>query len=88
MLKLDLLSEAVKAKEEGLIKHISFSFHGNPDDFPYMIERAPMLESLLIQYKILDRSNEKGIEYKISVPENVKVIFENRGKDNVNFIYE
>lgn len=66
MLKLDLLSEAVKAKEEGLIKHISFSFHGNPDDFPYMIQRAPMLETLLIQYNILDRSNEKGIEYMAS----------------------
>ena len=31
---------------------------------------------------------EKGIDYKISVPENVKVIFENRGKDNINFIVE
>ena len=66
MLKLDLLSEALKAKEEGLIRHISFSFHGNPDDIPYIIEKAPMLESLLIQYNILDRSNEKAIDYMAS----------------------
>ena len=66
MLKLDLLSEALKAKEEGLIRHISFSFHGNPDDIPYIIEKAPMLESLLIQYNLLDRSNEKAIDYMAS----------------------
>ncbi len=66
LLKYDLLTEALKAKEEGLIKHISFSFHGNPDDLPYIIEKAPMLETLLVQYNILDRSNEKGIEYVAS----------------------
>ena len=31
---------------------------------------------------------EEGIDYKISVPENVKIVFENRGKDNINFIVE
>ena len=66
MLKYDLLSEALKAKEEGLIRHIAFSFHGNPDDLEYIIAKAPMLESMLIQYNILDRSNEKGIEYVAS----------------------
>ena len=66
MLKYDLLSEAMKAKDEGLIKHISFSFHGNPDDLEYIISKAPMLETMLIQYNILDRSNEKGLEYVAS----------------------
>jgi len=66
ILRLDLLSEARKAKEEGLIKHISFSYHGNPDDLPYIIEKAEVLESMLIQYNLLDRSNEKGIEYAAS----------------------
>ncbi|MBQ6053350.1 MAG: aldo/keto reductase [Clostridia bacterium] len=66
MLKYDLLNEALKAKEEGLIKHISFSFHGDPNDLEYIIAKAPMLETMLIQYNILDRSNEKGIEYVAS----------------------
>ncbi len=66
MLKYDLLSEAMKAKDEGLIKHISFSFHGNPDDLEYIISKAPMLETMLIQYNTLDRSNEKGLEYVAS----------------------
>jgi predicted aldo/keto reductase-like oxidoreductase len=66
MVRYDLLSEALKAKEEGLIKHISFSFHGDPDDLEYILNKAPMLETMLIQYNILDRSNEKGIEYVAS----------------------
>jgi len=63
VLKLGLLKEAQKAIDEGLIHHLSFSFHGNPKDIPYIIETAEMFSSVLIQYNLLDRSNEEAIEY-------------------------
>lgn len=66
IIPLGLLEEAIKAKNEGLIKHISFSFHGNPDDIKYIIDKAPMLETLLVQYNLLDRSCEEQIAYAAS----------------------
>ena len=62
-----LLEAAAKAKEEGLIRHISFSFHDDPSAIKYIIdtseERGVKMESLLCQYNILDRSNEEMIRY-------------------------
>ncbi len=67
ILKEDLLSEAAKAKEEGLIRHISFSFHDHPSAIKYIVdtaeERGVKLESMLCQYNLLDRSNEEMIKY-------------------------
>lgn len=61
------LEEAQKAKDEGLIRHISFSFHDKPHVIKYIIDtceqRGIKMESLLCQYNILDRSNEEMIEY-------------------------
>lgn len=67
ILKYDLLEEAAKAKEEGLIRHISFSFHDDPSVIRYIIETAkehgvPM-ESMLVQYNLIDRSNEEMLAY-------------------------
>ncbi|MCL2399648.1 MAG: aldo/keto reductase [Defluviitaleaceae bacterium] len=53
---------ALKAKEQGLIRHISFSFHDNPDNMPEIIDSG-LFESVLLQYNLLDRSNEENIEY-------------------------
>lgn len=62
-----LLEAAAKAKEEGLIRHISFSFHDHPSAIKYIVdtaeERGVKLESLLCQYNLLDRSNEEMIKY-------------------------
>lgn len=66
ILRLGLLEEAVKAKQEGLIKHIAFSFHGNPEDIKYIIDKAGVMESMLVQYNLLDRSCEEPIEYAAS----------------------
>ncbi|GHU69030.1 aldo/keto reductase [Clostridia bacterium] len=54
------LDEARKAKEEGLIRHISFSFH---DDSANLVKIAQTgsFESVLSQYNLLDRSNEESI---------------------------
>lgn len=70
ILGLNLLEEAAKTKEEGLIRHISFSFHDDPANIKYIIDSAagrgiPM-ETMLVQYNILDRSNEEMIAYAAS----------------------
>jgi uncharacterized protein len=54
------LGAATKAKEEGLIKHISFSFHDAAENLPKLIDTGAF-ESMLVQYNLLDRSNEAGI---------------------------
>jgi len=63
VMKFGLKKEAEKAIDEGLIKHISFSFHGDVNDIPYVVETFEMFSSALIQYNLLDRSNEKNIDY-------------------------
>jgi len=62
VLKYDLLREAQKAKDEGLIKHISFSFHDRPEVMKRIID-VGIFESVLCQYNLLDRSNEEAMAY-------------------------
>lgn len=52
---LGLLEEAEKLKAEGKIRHISFSFHDEPASLKYIIDNGPQLESVLLQYNLLDR---------------------------------
>lgn len=64
---LKLLDEARKCKEEGLIRHISFSFHDDASAIKHIIDTSeefgvPM-ETMLVQYNLLDRSNEEMITY-------------------------
>ncbi len=65
-LKIDVkdgpMTEALKAKEEGLIKHISFSFHDKPENMIQLIDTG-YFESVLCQYNMLDRSNEQAIAH-------------------------
>jgi len=63
---LKLLDEARKAKEEGLIRHISFSFHDDAGTIRHIIDRAEIMETMLVQYNLLDRSNEEMIAYAAS----------------------
>lgn len=56
------MEEALKAKEEGLIKHISFSFHDDPKNMLKIIDSG-YFETVLCQYNLLDQSNAEGIEY-------------------------
>ncbi len=56
------LQELQQAKEEGLIRHISFSFHDKPEALPKLVDLG-IFESVLCQYNLLDRSNEAGIAY-------------------------
>lgn len=63
IVKKDLLTEARKALDEGLIKHMSFSFHDNPDNMKYIIDKGEIFSSVLMQYNLLDRGNEKAMAY-------------------------
>ncbi|NLE14094.1 MAG: aldo/keto reductase [Clostridiales bacterium] len=56
-----LLDEARKAMDEGLIRHLAFSFHDDPDNMAYIIERGEIFASVLMQYNLLDRSNEEAL---------------------------
>lgn len=62
-----LLEAAARAKEEGLIRHISFSFHDHPSAIKHIIDTSEAcgvkMESILCQYNLLDRSNEEMIKY-------------------------
>ncbi len=62
VLKLGLLKEAKKAKEEGLIKHISFSFHDKPEVMKRILNLG-IFSSVLCQYNLLDRTNEEAMAY-------------------------
>ena len=56
------IDAAIKAKAEGLIRHISFSFHSKPEDIKKLVD-LDIFDSLLCQYNCIDRSNEEGIAY-------------------------
>jgi len=56
------LDEAHKAKEEGLIRHISFSFHDTPEALVRLIDSGHF-ESMTVQYNLLDRANEQAIHH-------------------------
>lgn len=63
ILPMGLLEEAVRLKKTGKIRHISFSFHDTPEALKHIIDNGPQLESVLLQYNLLDRANEEMIHY-------------------------
>jgi len=62
VLRHDLIREARKAKDEDLIKYISFSFHDTPQVLKELIDTG-FFETLLCQYNLIDRSNEEALAY-------------------------
>jgi predicted aldo/keto reductase-like oxidoreductase len=53
-----------KWKRQGVVRHISFSFHDAPAHLAEIILRGDgVFDSLLCQYNLLDRSNEEGIAF-------------------------
>lgn len=66
IVKYNLLEEVVKLKAEGIIRHISFSFHDVPENIKHIIDNAPQIETMLVQYNLLDRKNEEWIDYAVS----------------------
>jgi predicted aldo/keto reductase-like oxidoreductase len=62
VLKYNLLDQALKAKDKGIIGHISFSFHDEPRVMKKIIDTG-VFESVLCQYNLLDRVNSEAISY-------------------------
>lgn len=56
------MEAALRAKEEGLIKHISFSFHDKSENLFKIIDTG-YFETLLCQYNLMDTSNEAGMAH-------------------------
>ena len=63
ILPLDLIGKARELKEKGKLRHISFSFHDTPEALKHIIDHGEGLESVLLQYNLLDRTNEEMISY-------------------------
>jgi predicted aldo/keto reductase-like oxidoreductase len=61
-LKDEPLRRALKAKEEGIIKHLGFSSHDTPENIIKLIDAGPF-ECMTVQYNFLNRANEKAIDY-------------------------
>ena len=57
------LDDARKALDEGLIKHLCFSFHDKEASNMKSIIDSGHFTSVLCQYNLLDRSNEDNIAY-------------------------
>lgn len=51
-----------RAKEEGLAKHIGFSFHDKPEMMKRLVDEG-IFDLVTCQYNYLDRSNEEAIAY-------------------------
>ena len=60
---MGLLQKAQELKEKGKLRHISFSFHDTPEALKHIIDHGEGLESVLLQYNLLDRANEEMIRY-------------------------
>jgi len=56
------LEAFLKLKSEGLVRHLSFSFHSKPEDMNRLVDTG-IFETVLCQYNLLDRSNEDAIAY-------------------------
>jgi len=54
------LQAAQRAKDQGLIKHLSFSYHDKAENCPPIL-KSGRFDSILIQYNLLDRSNEENL---------------------------
>jgi len=59
---MHLIERAEKAKAAGKIRHLAFSFHDSPDVLKQIIDSG-FFVSMLVQYNLLDRSNEEMIKY-------------------------
>lgn len=56
------IADMLRAKEEGLVKHIGFSFHDKPEAMMRLVDEG-MFELVTCQYNYLDRANEAAIAY-------------------------
>lgn len=56
------MQAAERLREDGVIRHVSFSFHDKLESLLRIIDSG-RFETMLVQYNILDRANEPGIAH-------------------------
>lgn len=56
------IDDMARAKEEGLVKHIGFSFHDKPEALIRLVDEG-IFDLVTCQYNYLDRANEFAIAY-------------------------
>ena len=56
------LAAARRAQEDGLFRHLFFSFHAPPEDFFKIIDTGEFV-GCTVQFNLIDRKNEAGIAY-------------------------
>ncbi|HUU57595.1 MAG TPA: aldo/keto reductase [bacterium] len=56
------LAAARKAQDEGLLRHLFFSFHAPPEDLFKIIDTGEFV-GCTVQYNLIDRKNEAGIAH-------------------------
>jgi predicted aldo/keto reductase-like oxidoreductase len=56
------IEEALKAKDEGLVRYLGLSCHDKPGNMIKLLDTG-IFNSIILQYNILDRVNEGVIEY-------------------------
>jgi len=54
--------DMLKAKEQGLIRHICFSFHGTPEGLKKLAD-TKMFDTVILQYNLLYRELEEAFAY-------------------------
>jgi len=59
---MNMMTEVQKAKDEGLIRHIGFSFHSAPEDLDFLLDHIDGIEQILLQYNVFDRRNKHLID--------------------------
>ena len=57
-----MTAQMLKAREEGLIRHIGFSFHDQPEGLKKLADTG-YYENVIVQYNLLDQSNAEAIQY-------------------------
>lgn len=57
-----LLDEMARARDEGLVRFVSFSFHDKPEVMRTFVDSG-CFASVLCQYNLLDRANEEAMAY-------------------------
>ncbi len=75
--RLGCFDWAMKKKEEGLIRHFGFSFHGSPELLEKVLDKHPEVEFVQIQLNYADWTNpvvQSGKLYEILHKRNVPMI--------------
>jgi predicted aldo/keto reductase-like oxidoreductase len=74
---LDCFNYCMKKKEQGLIRHFGFSFHGSPELLEQILDKHPEIEFVQIQLNYLDWKNpivRSGLLYEILHSRNIPMI--------------